>query len=134
MLQESGLSDWLGCQLGVLDSIPKPVLVFICGAVMTMFTEFTSNTSSASIFLPILAQLVSMAQFSSCQNIATDNWYDSQHLNCDVHITDSVWFQRGILIHSSPSTLLKPSSYLLEFFVQVQHCRNVTYTVQTGTH
>lgn len=25
---------------------------------MTLFTEFTSNTSSASIFLPILAQLV----------------------------------------------------------------------------
>lgn len=33
--------------------------MFICGAVMTLFTEFTSNTSSASIFLPILAQLVS---------------------------------------------------------------------------
>ena len=59
VLQTSGLSEWLGCQLQVLDTIPKAALVFICGAVMTMFTEFTSNTSSASIFLPILAQLVS---------------------------------------------------------------------------
>ncbi|KAF6038110.1 SLC13A5 [Bugula neritina] len=58
MCKKSGLSDWLGCKLGVLDSIPPSALVFICGVVMTFFTEFTSNTSSASIFLPILAQLV----------------------------------------------------------------------------
>ncbi|XP_067935349.1 Na(+)/citrate cotransporter-like isoform X1 [Watersipora subatra] len=57
MCKDSGLSDWLGCQLAVLDSIPPSALVFTCGTVMTLFTEFTSNASSASIFLPILAQL-----------------------------------------------------------------------------
>lgn len=57
--QESGLSEWVGTQLKQLDAIP-PVAIVICICVMiTTFTEFTSNVATATIFLPILAFLVS---------------------------------------------------------------------------
>lgn len=57
--QESGLSEWVGTQLKELDAIP-PVAIVICICVMiTTFTEFTSNVATATIFLPILAFLVS---------------------------------------------------------------------------
>ena len=58
-LQESGLSDWLGNQLSVLQTIPSYGIVIIVCVMITTFTEFTSNVATATIFLPILATLVS---------------------------------------------------------------------------
>lgn len=61
-LQASGLSQWIGEQLAVLKSIPIAALVMLITAGSAIFTEFTSNTATATILLPILNQLVSASQ------------------------------------------------------------------------
>ncbi len=57
-LQESGLSEWLGQQFLVLKDFSPEAMALIIAIVVAAFTEITSNTSTASIFLPILAALV----------------------------------------------------------------------------
>lgn len=58
LFQDSGLSDWLGKQLTVLDVLPEPLLVIILGILVTIITQFTSNVASASLMLPIVAAMV----------------------------------------------------------------------------
>lgn len=53
----SGLSKWLGTQLAHLNTIPPYAIVIIVCVMITAFTEVTSNTATATIFLPILASL-----------------------------------------------------------------------------
>lgn len=53
----SGLSKWVGTQLAHLDAIPSYAIVIIVCVLITTFTEVTSNTATATIFLPILASL-----------------------------------------------------------------------------
>ncbi|XP_077984277.1 Na(+)/citrate cotransporter-like [Glandiceps talaboti] len=53
----SGLSVWLGQQFVGLAVIPPAAMVFVITVVIALFTEITSNTSTASIFLPILGEL-----------------------------------------------------------------------------
>ncbi|XP_078363152.1 Na(+)/citrate cotransporter-like isoform X1 [Oculina patagonica] len=53
----SGLSKWVGSQLANLDAIPSYAIVIIVCVMITTFTEVTSNTATATIFLPILASL-----------------------------------------------------------------------------
>ncbi|XP_002733305.1 Na(+)/citrate cotransporter-like [Saccoglossus kowalevskii] len=53
----SGLSVWIGKQLVVLANIPPVAMVFVITTLIAAFTEVTSNTSTASIFLPILGEL-----------------------------------------------------------------------------
>ena len=55
----SGLSKWVGSQLAHLNTIPDYAIVIIVCVMITTFTEVTSNTATATIFLPILASLVS---------------------------------------------------------------------------
>ena len=57
--QVSGLSEWVGAQLRQLDAIPSYAIVMCVCIMITIFTEFTSNVATATIFLPILASLVS---------------------------------------------------------------------------
>ena len=57
----SGLSKWVGTQLAYLDAIPSYAIVIIVCVMITTFTEVTSNTATATIFLPILASLVSLS-------------------------------------------------------------------------
>ena len=59
----SGLSKWVGSQLANLDAIPSYAIVMSVCIMITTFTEFTSNVATATIFLPILASLVSMKYF-----------------------------------------------------------------------
>lgn len=53
----SGLSKWVGSQLAHLNTIPDYAIVIIVCVMITTFTEVTSNTATATIFLPILASL-----------------------------------------------------------------------------
>lgn len=53
----SGLSEWLGNNLANLHVIPPWSIVAIVCALITGFTEVTSNTATATIFLPILKSL-----------------------------------------------------------------------------
>eukprot|EP00112_Aurelia_sp_Birch-Aquarium-sp1_P007095 Seg1775.1 transcript_id=Seg1775.1/GoldUCD/mRNA.D3Y31 product="Solute carrier family 13 member 3" protein_id=Seg1775.1/GoldUCD/D3Y31 len=55
--EQSGLSKWLGCQLTALDSVPHFVIALIISTLITFLTEFTSNTATATILLPVFASL-----------------------------------------------------------------------------
>ncbi|XP_065054258.1 Na(+)/citrate cotransporter-like [Rhopilema esculentum] len=55
--EKSGLSLWIGCQLTVLGSIPNFAIALCISVLITFLTEFTSNTATATIILPILASL-----------------------------------------------------------------------------
>ncbi|XP_072043022.1 Na(+)/dicarboxylate cotransporter 3-like [Amphiura filiformis] len=56
--KESGLSDWLGQQFLILKDFSPEVMALLIAIIVAAFTEITNNTSTASIFLPILAALV----------------------------------------------------------------------------
>ena len=56
-MAESGLSTWIGGQLGVLESVPLWLVVVGCCTVMTLLTEITSNTAVAAVLLPVVAGL-----------------------------------------------------------------------------
>ncbi|PAA70218.1 hypothetical protein BOX15_Mlig023720g1 [Macrostomum lignano] len=54
--RESGLSEWISLQLDVLQSLPLQALVFIVCIFSAITTELTSNSTTATIVLPILAK------------------------------------------------------------------------------
>jgi sodium-dependent dicarboxylate transporter 2/3/5 len=55
--QETGLAEWLGEQLAVLDGVSM-VLILLVVVLMTIFlTEVTSNTATATMLMPILGAL-----------------------------------------------------------------------------
>lgn len=53
----SGLSSWLGEQLAVFGSLSPGVMTLLISFIVAAFTEITSNTATATIFLPIFAEL-----------------------------------------------------------------------------
>ncbi|KAI9555363.1 hypothetical protein GHT06_017878 [Daphnia sinensis] len=53
----SGLSKWLGLQLSALEVLPPFSILIICCMLTTWMTEIVSNTATANIVLPILAQM-----------------------------------------------------------------------------
>ncbi|XP_064082342.1 solute carrier family 13 member 2-like [Macrobrachium nipponense] len=55
--KKSGLSSWMGEQLTVFDALPKEATVFCVSLLIAMLTEVTSNTATASIFLPVLMEM-----------------------------------------------------------------------------
>ena len=55
--KESGLADWIGQQLTVLEGMNFLLIVIITTAVVLFLTEITSNTATATMILPILASL-----------------------------------------------------------------------------
>lgn len=58
--QESGLSSDISDAFGEIGDIPLWVLVMVLCVITAGFTEITSNVATATIFLPILAELVSI--------------------------------------------------------------------------
>ncbi|XP_022086476.1 solute carrier family 13 member 5-like [Acanthaster planci] len=53
----SGLSAWIGERFTALDSFPPFAIALVVSVIIAAFTEVTSNTATATIFLPILASL-----------------------------------------------------------------------------
>jgi sodium-dependent dicarboxylate transporter 2/3/5 len=53
--KESGLTQWVGSQLIILQGVPVPVIVAAIALMMTFLTEVTSNTATTTMMLPILA-------------------------------------------------------------------------------
>lgn len=51
----SGLTEWLGGQLTVLQGVNWVVLVFAVVLLVIFLTEVTSNTATASLLLPVMA-------------------------------------------------------------------------------
>ncbi|XP_030855078.1 solute carrier family 13 member 3-like [Strongylocentrotus purpuratus] len=54
---ESGLSAWLAEQFKIFYGIPPFAVAFIIAIMISVLTEFTANTVTTSIFLPIVAEM-----------------------------------------------------------------------------
>lgn len=55
--RDSGLAQWFGLQLQALKGLPFIIMVLAVVAMINFLTEVTSNVSTATIMLPILAAL-----------------------------------------------------------------------------
>ena len=55
--QETGLAQLIGSQFEVLGSLPVFVMILLVCAALTFLTEFTSNTATTEMVLPILASV-----------------------------------------------------------------------------
>ena len=53
----SGLSNWVGSQLKVLDILPDYAIVLVICIMTGLVTEVTSNVATANILLPVLSEL-----------------------------------------------------------------------------
>lgn len=51
----TGLAAWIGQNLGLFSQVPLLVMIMITCFMLTFLTEVTSNTATATIFMPILA-------------------------------------------------------------------------------
>ena len=50
----AGVSKWIGSSFAGLGVLPVPLLIVLTSTLMTFLTEFTSNTATATLMLPIL--------------------------------------------------------------------------------
>ncbi|PHI18159.1 anion transporter [Lewinellaceae bacterium SD302] len=55
--RQSGLADWIGTQLALLEAVPYLLLLLLLITAVNFLTEITSNVATASMLLPILAAL-----------------------------------------------------------------------------
>ena len=53
--QSSGLSEWIGSNLLLLENLPLWVVITVSVILVLLLTEITSNTATATILLPIMA-------------------------------------------------------------------------------
>jgi sodium-dependent dicarboxylate transporter 2/3/5 len=51
----TGLASWVGQNLSLFSRVPIIVMIMITCLMLTFLTELTSNTATATIFMPILA-------------------------------------------------------------------------------
>lgn len=56
-ITSTGLAEWIGESLQVLNFLPVIILIMLSLLVIIFLTEVTSNTATASAFLPILASV-----------------------------------------------------------------------------
>jgi sodium-dependent dicarboxylate transporter 2/3/5 len=54
----SGLADWLGQSLLVLDAVPLIVVALAIVALVVVVTEFASNVATAAGIIPVVGALV----------------------------------------------------------------------------
>lgn len=54
---QSGLAEWIGNQLTVLEGVHFLLIIITAAALVLFLTEITSNTATATMILPILAAL-----------------------------------------------------------------------------
>ncbi|MCL4147523.1 UNVERIFIED_CONTAM: hypothetical protein GTU68_005841 [Idotea baltica] len=55
--QKSGLAEWIGSQMSLLEGVALILLVLILIAAVNFLTEITSNLATTSMLLPILAPM-----------------------------------------------------------------------------
>lgn len=55
--QVSGLSRWVGHQLSSFGFMSPQCIIFVVSVIVAFITEVVSNSATATIFLPIMAQL-----------------------------------------------------------------------------
>ncbi|MFN2746670.1 SLC13 family permease [Bacillus sp. z60-18] len=55
--KETGLAEWIGGRLTILDGFNFVIIVVVSAALVLFLTEITSNTATATMILPVLASL-----------------------------------------------------------------------------
>lgn len=63
-IQDGGLAAWITTSVGNLRALPPLALVLIVTTIITILTEFTSNTATAAAFLPVASSLAVAAGMS----------------------------------------------------------------------
>ncbi|GMU93743.1 MAG: di- and tricarboxylate transporter [Candidatus Hydrogenedentota bacterium] len=58
---ETGLVEWAGSYMRVLDGLPPIAVVFVVALTITFMSEFMSNTAQTALMLPILAAAATSA-------------------------------------------------------------------------
>lgn len=53
----TGLSDWMGSQLTVLEGMPVILVIAMASLLILFLTEITSNTATATMIVPVVASL-----------------------------------------------------------------------------
>ena len=61
--QQSGLSQWIGGKLQNLQHLSAGGIAFLITIIITTVTEVMSNVATPTLFLPILAELVSVTGY-----------------------------------------------------------------------
>lgn len=56
-IRQSGLSQWIAAHLDFLQTIPYLLITPSVAVIVAIVTEFTSNNATATIFLPLLAEV-----------------------------------------------------------------------------
>lgn len=59
LIQESGLTDWIGDIMAWMEDIPQALLVFIVSIIIGYLTEFLNASTIMSVFMPFLGDIVS---------------------------------------------------------------------------
>ena len=57
LIEKTGLSIWIGQQLGSLEMFPTVVIVLVMVLLLVLLTELTSNTATTAAFLPVVGAL-----------------------------------------------------------------------------
>lgn len=73
-MTKSGLTEWLGQQLVVLQSLPAWLVVLLSVALVIYTTELTSNTPTILAFLPILYSLAAGLQMDPLLLLVPATW------------------------------------------------------------
>lgn len=63
-IQDGGLAAWITESIRVLRALPPFVLLLMVTTIITVLTEFTSNTATAAAFLPVASALAVAAGMS----------------------------------------------------------------------
>lgn len=58
----SGLTGWIGSQVSGLEGFPFVLIIFSVALLVIFLTEITSNTATASLFVPIMAAIAGAMQ------------------------------------------------------------------------
>lgn len=65
LVQTSGIALWLSSNLNGLENIHPVLIIFVLTTSMIFFTEFTSNTASALLVIPILLSIAPNIQVNA---------------------------------------------------------------------
>lgn len=63
-IQQGGLAAWITDSVGALRALPPIVLLLLVITIVTILTEFASNTATAAAFLPVASSLAIAAEMN----------------------------------------------------------------------
>lgn len=58
-VQASGLLSWMSSKLDWLQELPQWSMLLLISFILSMLTEFISNSAASSLFMPLFGHMVS---------------------------------------------------------------------------